>query len=81
MVDPGQNVYECLKAEFKEEALGGLMDNEEHKKKIKDKLKIMFEEGELVNNKKNPLVAWAWLKTRALKIFSFCISYKTQKLI
>ncbi|CAG2216701.1 NUDT9 [Mytilus edulis] len=48
MVDPGQNVYECLKAEFKEEALGGLMDNEEHKKKIKDKLKIMFEEGELI---------------------------------
>ncbi|XP_063423231.1 transient receptor potential cation channel subfamily M member-like 2 isoform X2 [Mytilus trossulus] len=48
MVDPGQNVYECLKAEFKEEALGGLMDNEEHKKKIKDQLKIMFEEGELI---------------------------------
>ncbi|XP_052091142.1 transient receptor potential cation channel subfamily M member-like 2 isoform X5 [Mytilus californianus] len=48
MVDPGQNVYECLKAEFKEEALGSLMDNEEHKKEIKDKLKIMFEEGELM---------------------------------
>lgn len=49
MVEPGQNVYECLKAEFKEEALGSLMQDENHKSKIRDRLKIMFEEGQLVS--------------------------------
>ena len=48
MVEANQNVYECLKAEFKEEALGSLMEDEKYKETIKKRLKTMFEEGELV---------------------------------
>ena len=45
MCEPGQGVYECLKAEFTEEALGNLIDDEKKQEDIRKKLKFMFESG------------------------------------
>lgn len=45
MCDPGQKVYETLKAEFSEEALGSLISDESHKAQIKKNLELMFTEG------------------------------------
>ncbi|KAK3101394.1 hypothetical protein FSP39_003210, partial [Pinctada imbricata] len=45
MCEPGQKVYECLKAEFTEEALGSLINDEKKKDEINKKLHIIFENG------------------------------------
>lgn len=53
MCDPGQKVYETLKAEFSEEALGSLISDENHKAEIKKNLETMFTEGVEVGSEPN----------------------------
>ncbi|XP_033724836.1 transient receptor potential cation channel subfamily M member-like 2 isoform X2 [Pecten maximus] len=48
MCEPGQQIHECLKAEFSEEALGSLITNEDHKKELNAKLDMMFKIGKEV---------------------------------
>ncbi|XP_069120927.1 transient receptor potential cation channel subfamily M member-like 2 isoform X1 [Argopecten irradians] len=48
MCEPGQQIYECLKAEFSEEALGSLVQNEDKKKELNEKLDMMFKIGKEV---------------------------------
>ena len=46
---PGQQCHMCLKAEFSEEALGSLMQDEEERKNIKEKLNAIFAVGQEVS--------------------------------
>ncbi|XP_078332506.1 transient receptor potential cation channel subfamily M member-like 2 isoform X3 [Crassostrea virginica] len=48
MCEPGQKVSQCLKAEFTEEALGSLINDNQMADKIKSDLKYMMEHGEEV---------------------------------
>ncbi|XP_021362499.1 transient receptor potential cation channel subfamily M member 2-like isoform X2 [Mizuhopecten yessoensis] len=48
MCEPGQQIHECLRAEFSEEALGSLINNEDHKKELNTKLDKMFKIGKEV---------------------------------
>ena len=50
MCEPGQKVSQCLKAEFTEEALGSLINDNQMADKIKSDLKYMMEHGEEVLN-------------------------------
>jgi hypothetical protein len=48
MCEPGQKVFQCLKAEFTEEALGSLVNDQSMKDRINRDLQYMLEHGEEV---------------------------------
>lgn len=49
MCEPGQQIHECLKAEFSEEALGSLINDDSHKNELNEKLETMFKIGKEVS--------------------------------
>ena len=48
-MEPGQKVHECLKAEFSEEALGSLVQDDKHKEMLRKQLDEIFASGTEVN--------------------------------